>query len=144
MVIVGQAQAQRRDAGALQNAAELNLAVPFAVPLRKHYDRQILPGSEETSPHRVVFRIRSFDRTGKLQDLTVEVVIRGGFAGIKSGAVAQPMRDVIAHGGIGIAVGLNAEMVGSPVEGKRFAITVAAVKEPFALFDVTPEHIRLL
>ena len=69
VVVIRKAQTQRGDSHPLQHAAELNLAIPFAVPLREDHDGEIFARRKESAPYGIVFGKRRFDSARKLQDL---------------------------------------------------------------------------
>src|SRR4030095_16853453 len=124
-MVIRQTQAERCNAGALKHAAELNLSIPFAIPLRQNDHREVFAGVEKSAEHRVVFRIRGLDRAWKLQDLAIENVFGGGFRCKKSGAILQCAFDIIVQYLLRVSVGVNSEVFRSPLESQRFAIIVS-------------------
>src|SRR5207244_13014987 len=89
VMVIRQAQPERRDSYPLKHAAERDVPVPFAIPLRKHNHREILARIEEFAPYRVVFRIRRFDRAVKLQNVSIESVIGCRLIRVKCGTIEQ-------------------------------------------------------
>ena len=140
MVVIRQAQPQRRNARSLKDAAELHLPIPLTIPLRQDDDGQVLAGIEESSPYRVVFRVWSFYRTREFQNRSVEIVFGSRFVRIKRRAILQRVRHVILQGGVCVAVGMNSEVVQPPIERQGLAIVIPSMKKAFAFFDVLTKH----
>src|SRR6185369_14091482 len=95
LMVIRQTQAQRGDAGSLKYAAEFNLTLPFAIPLRKYDEREVLATLEQSSNDRIVFRIRRFNRARKFQDVVFQVILRTRLARVKRRAILQRKRDVV-------------------------------------------------
>src|SRR6266850_6490140 len=97
MMVIRKAEPECSNAEIAKDAAELNLAVPLAIPLRKHDYGGVCMCVEESAPNGVVLRIRSLDRAGEFQNFAIELVLAGGFVRIECGAVLQSFRDVLAE-----------------------------------------------
>src|SRR6266436_1983708 len=95
MVMIRQAQPQRRNSGALKHTAQRQLTIPLTVPLRQNNHGEIRAGVKESAPHRVVLRIWSFNRAGELQNGPVEIILFHGFITEKGGAVQKGARNEV-------------------------------------------------
>jgi hypothetical protein len=116
--MIGQAQSQGGDAGSLKNAAESNLTLPRAVPLRQHDDRQVLACLEEPAANEIVFGIWSLDGAFEFENSVLEPVVFRRRTRIECRAIGQYMADIVAQCGRRVSVRLDANVIGSPVEGQ--------------------------